>query len=223
MKTLFFSLLLTFCCHYFVSAQKVADSSKFYMKPNAVSFCGGGLCIGYELGAYCTSRKFVDYSNVKVITATSAGTIVALVHLLNFSEQEIKELWLQTDCKKMRGKKRPHISFTGSNYLFTGDGIKEIVETMLEQKGYPKHITMQQLSEKLGVKLYFMATLVNGKTIVPIAFGDSLHADIGVALAARISCSVSSYIRPYGCDSTGTQIDTVGNQKHSYYLRGGHN
>lgn len=89
-----------------------------------------------------------DFSNIKTIVGSSAGALFVIPFLLNYSFLEYKDIILSNkfDGTKLINNNDFSIdSLLQHNGFFSNDYIQEFIEYLLETKGYPKSLTLQQL------------------------------------------------------------------------------
>lgn len=134
--------------------------------------------------------------NVKTFVGTSAGAILCLMCVLDYTPDEIYTFMLNN----IVGKKITSIDVTSiikfcNSFGFDeGVELEEKIQNVLEFKGFPKDTTMVDLAKRKGKNLVVCVTNVT-KGRAEYMSVDSAP-DIPVVLAIKMSCSIPLVFQP---------------------------
>ena len=168
-------------------------------------FEGGGIkCITYG-GALKGLMEEIDFNGVVRVGGTSAGAIFSLLVALNYGVDEIQDMFLGMDFKKFMDGDFGFIRDTSRLLTqfgwYRGDAFTQWVQDVVDAKTGDPNTTFEQLknmTEKGKQKfkdLYIVGYNLNTGN-AEVFCHENTHAQVPIALAARISGSIPIIFKP---------------------------
>jgi NTE family protein len=155
------------------------------MKEYSLLLSGGGTNGVVYVGVF---RKLRELNiSIKKLLGVSIGSIFGLVYILNYSNEEIYDILINTDFNMF--KKNIKFSNLINNYgINSFNTIKEWIQTLIENKGVDKNITFDNLFKITTI--HYQVTAANLCTNQITIFDHVLTPNIRVTDAIRMSCCV---------------------------------
>lgn len=134
---------------------------------------GGGAHMGYAFyGSLKTllQKQFFSMENIQTMYATSVGSIVAIMLLLDYDWEELDKYMIERPWHKLFTFNIPSViqSFSRGG-LYTGYHIQEIFKPLLLAKDIPMNITLQGFYDRNQVELHFITTRLEGLQLYDIS------------------------------------------------------
>ena len=151
------------------------------MQYGALVFSGGGINGVAHVGCLAGLGDLV--AGVKTVVGTSAGALVAAVFCLGLDMRDDVFRTLYAMDRRRLGSVSSFETMATSFGADDGRGLETLIRTFV-----PPALTFADLLRDRGKTLLVTATcLTDGEGVV---FGPETHADMSVALAVRMSCSI---------------------------------
>lgn len=150
------------------------------MQYNALVLSGGGINGVAHVG--CLAGLGDLLTNVDAVVGTSAGALVAAIFCLGLDMRDVFRTLYAMDRRRL-GSVSSFETMMTSFGADDGKGLETLIRTFV-----PPSLTFADLLRDRGKTLLITATcLTDGEGVV---FGPETHADMPVALAVRMSCSI---------------------------------
>jgi predicted acylesterase/phospholipase RssA len=158
---------------------------------------GGGHNVITMCGAISLLKKknYLDFSTLKSVDATSAGTILAFAFLLGIDEDEMENYLINRPWEKVFNIS-PDVVFEAfrKKGLFDINVMKEIMNPIVKSCGVSIDITLRELYHRTDTDFYIYATELNNLEM--ITFSHTTHPDMPVINAVYLSCAVPPLFKP---------------------------
>lgn len=162
-------------------------------------FCGGGMkCLSY-LGVYKALLEYDLIKDVDTLIATSAGTIIALMILLGYSLEELKDVYFNLDFSVLQDINPDRVfEFLDKFGLDSGINIKRMLQVLIRTKMGTSDCTFQELFQHTHKKFIVTGTSLN--QLKCISFSHVTHPTMSVIDAIIISSSVPFVYQSHSYD-----------------------
>lgn len=173
--------------------------------PRRVALCGGGIRGVAHVGVMKSMRDAGLLSYVKEVIGISAGSLFALLWVLDYTVEQIETLSLDFDFTLLRSITPDTVFAFPVRYgLDEGIGIDKLITSILRQKGFPPDVTFQTLLKKHPIHLRCFATEVQSCTVRE--FGSVQTPNISVKFAIRASMALPFFYTPLEESGTGNLL-----------------
>lgn len=175
-----------------------------------LSICGGGFpqtIINYGIFKYLSLKKIINYDNIEIINATSAGTLTSLLFLLNINWDILDNFVFNRpwhDIFKL--SKNDIINLYTKKGLYDIEIFIKIIEPLLTYKNFTKESTLLDLYNTTNIKFNIFATKVN--SLETIIFNHETFPDYKIIDCLYMSSCIPGIFSPYyDVSSNNTFID----------------
>jgi NTE family protein len=174
-----------------------------------ITYSGGGIK-GYSfIGVLRYFQEKGLIKNIKRVSGTSIGSIIALLQVIGFSSYELQNIASSLDLQKLEDV---DLNLMISSFgLDDGSRIIRLLKYLLKSKKINENITFSKLFSMTLVELHITCCdLFDNSTVV---FNHLLTPDTPVIYACRCSCSIPLIFTPVegryidGCLSKNLPID----------------
>ena len=130
-----------------------------------LSVCGGGfpqILVTYGIFKYLSVKKIINYDNIEIINATSAGTLTSLMFLLKIDWNILDNFVFNRpwyDIFKI--SKNDIINLYSKKGLYDVDIFIKLMEPLLTYKNLTKDSTLLDLYNVTKIKFNIFTTKVN--------------------------------------------------------------
>lgn len=165
--------------------------------PDTLVLSGGAFKGIAQLGALyrLTKEKLLD--NIKVLAATSVGSLIGFLLIIGFNPKELYIFFTKLDYSLTTDISLSNII---DNYgLDTGSNIMYVIKKLCKTKGISRKITFKELYECFDKDFIVTGVSVNDKTVH--YFNKDTHPNMKVLDALRISMSVPILFSPVPYDN----------------------
>ncbi len=153
---------------------------------NIIFECGGIKGIAFAGSLQVLEAQSI-MSNITNVSGSSTGAVIATLVALNYKSEEITNILLDTDFKKMKDGFNPFRIFT-SYGLYKGDKFKKWIEDKIVKAGLPKDASFQMMSEYSNFKnLRIFATDLNTHYLQEFSVAQTPQVIVAEAVRASIS------------------------------------
>jgi predicted acylesterase/phospholipase RssA len=140
--------------------------------------------------------------HVKEVLGISAGSLFALLWVLEYTVEQIEQLALEFDFTLLRNIDPDSIfEFSTRFGLDDGSGIEKLVTSILRHKGFGPDATFQQIAVKYPTRFRCFATEVETSRVRQ--FGTLTTPNVSVKLAVRASMALPIFYTPVKDPQTG--------------------
>lgn len=161
-------------------------------------FSGGGHNILVMFGAisYLRKKGYLNFSKLKSIDATSAGSLLALTFMLGIDDDQVIEDYLINRPWDKVFNVTPDVVFKTfqSRGLFDVRVIEQIMEPIMKSCGVDLNITMKELYEMTNIEFTVYATEINKLELVEMTHINC--PDDRVMDVIYKSCSIPPLFQP---------------------------
>ena len=167
------------------------------MPIKALVIPGGGLNFFVYYGIIKTLQEHNkwQYENLHSIYATSCGSIIACLILSKLKWADIDTYLLDRPWHKTwKLDINMLINSFSSNGLIDIQFLESFFEPILNTCGWNKHITLKELYDITGIKLYLFATRFDD--FKPIVLNHNTYPDLPLIYAIYISCTIIPLFKP---------------------------
>ena len=186
-----------------------SDYEKYYAKKNNIYkdlilesnkidtliLSGGAYAVFYYIGMVKYLREIDEIKNIKHIYAISAGNVIALCIMLNFTIDEIIELINYDYVKTILNIDTNLIFNIFDNFgLNDGNDGNNVTKYILEKKNINPFITLKELYLKTGINLYIGVCSVFKYRYINLSHIN--YPNMPVWLAIRASCGLPIILYP---------------------------
>lgn len=170
--------------------------------PRRVALCGGGIRGVAHVGVMKSIRDAGLLPYVKEVIGISAGSLFALLWILEYTVEQIETLSLDFDFTLLRSITPETVfSFPVRYGLDEGLGVDKLITSILKQKGFPPDVTFQTVLKKYPTHLRCFATEVQSCTVRE--FGTMVTPNVSVKFAIRASMALPFFYTPLEEPGTG--------------------
>ena len=170
--------------------------------PRRVALCGGGVRGVAHVGVMKAMRDAGLLTHVREVLGISAGSLFALLWVLEYTVDQIEKLAVQFDFNLLRNIDLDSILEFPSRYgLDDGLGLERLINSILKQKGLPSDVTFAQMAAKFPTRFRCFATEL--QTCRVRQFGTLQSPNVSVKLAIRASMSLPIFYTPVTDPETG--------------------
>lgn len=170
------------------------------MNFSSIVIAGGALKVISVIGCIKYLEEHNLLNKLKTYVGSSAGTIMCLFLILNYSYKEIIELLVHVFSDENINKFDPEECFNIiSDYgISSGKNLEKILENIIYKKLYVKDVTFMELSKLTGKNFVIcVSNLTKEKTEY---FNIDNMPFLSVIKAIRISCSIPLLFTPLSLD-----------------------
>lgn len=175
--------------------EKIQDSEPKYRN---LVISGGSVKGISHIGAvkHLIDEKLLDFSKLKSVAGTSAGSLFGLLIVLGF---EIEEIWNFIYCLDMKKIVKPDFfMFLNKCGVESGQTIHNLFEEILTKKTGIKHINFRQLFELTKIHFIVVGSCLTTKEVI---YYDHINTPtFKVSMAIRISISMPGFFVPVTID-----------------------
>lgn len=180
-------------------AAGVATSNKLprvsRIPPRRVALCGGGVRGVAHVGVMKAMRDAGFLTHVREVLGISAGSLFALLWVLEYTVEQIEQLATTFDFNLLQSIDVDSIfNFPTTYGLDDGSGLERLINSILKQKGLPADVTFAQMAAKFPIRLRCFATEL--ETCRVRQFGTLQSPDVSVKLAIRASMALPIFYTP---------------------------
>lgn len=164
---------------------------------NNIAFSGGGTRTLAFLGCIKYLEEHEQIKDVKNVIGASAGSIIALLVVINWTYKDIYDFSLNELCQFVENLKFPLSSvFTLSKSFGMNDGkdVVKLVESILLKSNLDPAITFLDLAKKFGKNIIIAATNLTGKQIEYLSV--DTYPEMHLSTAIRMSTAVPVLFTP---------------------------
>lgn len=160
--------------------------------PRRFIFSGGGIRICAHFGAYKILKPYL--SHVREWTGVSAGALLALMIVLEYTVEEMEEMCIAYDFSSIRSLDPDYyFNFFDNLGIDPGENLTAFIEILLEKKGLSSNTTFGQLNDSMSI---FRCWATNILTLEPIEFSQIKTPEVPIVIALRASMSLPFYFSP---------------------------
>lgn len=189
-----------------------------------LSVCGGGfpqILVTYGIFKYLSVKKIINYDNIEIINATSAGTLTSLMFLLKIDWNILDNFVFNRpwyDIFKI--SKNDIINLYSKKGLYDVDIFIKLMEPLLTYKNLTKDSTLLDLYNVTKIKFNIFTTKVNSMETVIFNHIDFPHYKI-VDCLYMSSCIPGIFSPYYDISSNYTFVDgsLLVNSPYLYILK----
>jgi len=164
-------------------------------------FSGGGVKVISYVGAIQALEE-KGIATVRKVGGTSGGAIVSLCLALGYSAEELIDVMMTIDFKKISDKKanwRKFIYYIFNLGLNSGDYLNKYLKEIVRNKGFDENITFSELQEKgIGKEFYVVVTNLNCQFVEVLSHKTA--PDMQVVSAVHMSAAFPVYFKPIEYD-----------------------
>ena len=147
--------------------------------------------------SYIGLFKYLEENSIllhqlKEVVGTSIGSFSALLLVLGYTSDELKEIFFDFDFDTIKDYKIS--SFAASYGLDSGEKLDTMIKIFIKNKNFDENITMKELYEKTNKGYVSVATNVHTRETV--FFNKDTFPDLKVYLAARMSMNIPLVFAP---------------------------
>lgn len=154
-------------------------------KRKKVVNCGlsGGGYYGYsEIAVLKELEKYKEYVDIKNISGTSVGSIVATLYAINYTPDELMKIMFDLDFDKLiRDTSLPYIKLYSKYGMYEANKLEEEIERLIRVKTNVKLCTFSQVEKNLTI----VSTNLNYQC--PVLFNKNNNPDMPISKAVRFS------------------------------------
>ena len=152
-------------------------------------FCGGGMkCLSY-LGVYRALLEYDLIKDIDTLIGTSAGNIIALMILLGYSLEELKDVYFNLDFSVLQDINPERVfEFLDRFGLDSGVNLEKMLQVLIRKKMGQSRCTFHELYA--FTKKKFVVTGTNLNQCASISFSYQTHPSMCVIKAILISTAV---------------------------------
>ncbi len=141
-------------------------------------------------------------SHIKEVLGISAGSLFALLWVLEYTVEQIEKLAVQFDFNLLRNIDLDSILDFPTRYgLDDGTGLERLISSILRQKGLSPDVTFAQMAAKFPTRFRCFATEL--ETCRVRKFGTLQSPNVSVKLAIRASMALPIFYTPVKDPETG--------------------
>jgi NTE family protein len=159
-------------------------------KVSTLIFSGGGVkglsYIGFLKKFEELSKSGDIEANVQTVAGVSCGALVATMYAIGYTATELEQYFLEKDLEPLRDVRLKYF-FTKWGFE-SGKKIIEMLEELLERKGFDKDITFQALYERTKIDLHIYACNLTRYKMISFRYSDS--PNLAVTKAVRMSFGI---------------------------------
>lgn len=170
--------------------------------PRRVALCGGGVRGVAHVGVMKAIRDAGFMSHVREVLGISAGSLFALLWVLEYTVEQIEKLAVHFDFNLLRSIDLDSVLEFPTRYgLDEGTGLERLISSILKQKGLSPDVTFAQMAVKYPLRLRCFATEL--ETCRVRQFGTLQSPNVSVKLAIRASMALPIFYTPIKDPETG--------------------
>jgi predicted acylesterase/phospholipase RssA len=170
--------------------------------PRRVALCGGGVRGVAHVGVMKAMRDAGFLPHIREVLGISAGSLFALLWVLDYTVEQIETLSLKFDFNLLRNIDVESIFEFPTRYgLDDGTGLERLITSILKQKGLSPDVTFSQMATKFPKRLRCFATEL--ETCRVRQFGTFQSPNVSVKLAIRASMALPIFYTPVQDPETG--------------------
>jgi NTE family protein len=156
-----------------------------------LALCGGGFFGFAEIGALSGLEKFSDYIDIKNISGTSAGSIIAALYAVGYSATELTKIMADMDFDLLiKDTKFPYFRLYGKFGMYDANKLEEEIERLIRVKTHIKQCTFCQIKKNLTI----VATNLNYQRAR--LFNKENTPDVPISKVVRMSIAYPLIISP---------------------------
>ena len=184
------------------SASKLAHLGLSRIPPRRVALCGGGVRGVAHVGVMKAIRDAGFLSHVREVLGVSAGSLFALLWVLEYTVEQIEKLSIHFDFNLLRSIDLDSVLEFPTRYgLDEGAGLERLISSILKQKGLSADVTFAQMAVKYPLRLRCFATEL--ETCRVRQFGSLQTPNVSVKFAIRASMALPIFYTPVKDPETG--------------------
>lgn len=173
--------------------------------PKRIALCGGGVRGIAHVGVMKSLQEENMLRCLKEVIGISAGSLFALLWVLEYSVAEIEKLSLEFDFSLLSNIDPENILLFTERYgIDSGVGIDKLISSILRQKGHSPDITFQELAIKHPLRLRCFASELQTSRIKD--FSSLKTPNVKVRVAIRASMAVPLFYTPVEDPETGSLL-----------------
>jgi NTE family protein len=163
--------------------------------PRRIALCGGGMRGVAHVGIMKALKDAGLLKNVKEVIGISAGSLFALLWVLDYTVEQIEKLTLEFDFTLLRNISPETVfNFPLTYGLDDGKGIDRLITSLLRQKGFSEDATFEDVAKKHATHFRCFATELQTSRVR--VFGTTATPTFSVKLAIRASMSLPIFYIP---------------------------
>ena len=173
-----------------------------------LALAGGGIKVLSFCGALWYLNKIHKINNIKRIIATSAGSIIALMVICNFSLEEMVEITKSRDMSEIKSKD----TLINNVYRFAfsfgfndGISIEDWISEILAYKKINSTITFKELQEMYQKDLIITTSHINKRELKLLSATET--PDLEIVKAIRMAMTFPLYFDPLHHEDGNIYLD----------------
>jgi len=162
------------------------------MSSYSLLLSGGGTAGLVYIGVFRRLREL--NINIQKILSVSVGSICALLYILNYSDEDLQSLLLNTDFKTFTNKKIKIYNLLNNYGIDNFNKIKQFIEFLLDNKGIDKNITFNNFYNLNNFHFQITASNIHKNELTIFDYINT--PNIKIVDAIKISCCVPFFFIP---------------------------
>ena len=157
---------------------------------------GGGVVglVEYGILKQLSKSNIISYKNIKSIYATSVGTFIGLIYLLNYKWEWMDDFFIKRQLDKLVSNKLNLYNFFFKKGIIDEELIKIIIKPLLLGKNLDENITLKQFYDINKIK--FNIYVSNISLFKKEVFNYLTTPDMSIIKAIAISMSIPILFQP---------------------------
>ena len=162
-----------------------------------IVFSGGGPVgfIQYGIIKYLININFIEFKNIKSINATSVGTLIALIFILNIDYSLIDDYLIYRPWHKLYNINNYNYLYILNNKgIFNENDFLNFLKPLFLYKNINNNITLKELYDITKIEFNIYTTKIN--ECQKIKLNHINYPDIKLCTAIFMSCSIPFIFQP---------------------------
>lgn len=153
---------------------------------------GGGQKGCAHIGALKALEELNILKNINTIACCSIGSLISVLHVIGYTPDNIKELILLFDFKKLR--KIDPMNFFNTFGFDNGEKFDVFLNKLFNAKHISPNITFKELYEFNPIKVILTTVCLNNKSVYYLSY--LTHPNLKIITGIKMSCAVPFWFIP---------------------------
>lgn len=173
---------------------KISDNIKYKnTEDKTILILSGGAIKGIaHLGALKILNDNNRLKKIDTIAGTSIGGVIGFLYLIGYTPEELFYFVKHFDFSKMKNTNIG--AFIKTYGLDNGKKIMNVIEKLMNDRGYDSNITMEELYKKTKKELYLTTVCINDKQTYYLSY--KTYPKMRVIKALRMTIALSPWFTP---------------------------